>query len=169
MELTQNNQPPSHRLHHTGRWATAIMGLLIVFVLQYGYFMREELARHTVLRPLLERLCILASCEIPMRKDISKIIIVNRDIRSAMDSKHILGVNITLKNIASHVQPYPQMQLNFSDLSGKIIAGRRFDPDEYLSAEMDINEGMMPQIPVIAHLEILDPGAQATTFEFEFF
>lgn len=169
MELPQNNQPPSYPLHHTGRWATAILGLLIAFVLQYSYFMRDELARHVALRPFLEKLCILASCEIPMRKDISKIIIINRDIRSAMEDGHILRVNITLKNIASHVQPYPQMQLSFSDLGGKKIASRRFDPDEYLSKQIAINEGMMPLIPVVAHLEILDPGEQATTFEFEFF
>lgn len=169
MDRDEHNSPHSRQLHHTGWWAIAILGLLAVFVLQYGYFMREQLARHTVLRPALEKLCALAACEIPMKRDISKIIIVNRDIRNDLDKINILQVNITLQNIASHVQPYPQMQLSFSDLNGKKIAGRRFDPDEYLSRQIDINEGMAPQISVIANLEILDPGEQATTFEFEFF
>jgi len=168
-ELHKNNQAPSQQSLNFSRWATAISGLLVIFILQYAYFMRDDLARHDVLRPWLEKLCSLAACKIPMKKDISKIILVNRDIRSSSDNKKILQVNITLKNIASHVQPFPKMQLGFYDINGNRIAYRLFNPGEYLSKQIDINKGMMPQVPVIASLQILDPGEHAITFEFEFF
>ena len=131
--------------------------------------MRNELARHTILRPWLEQLCILASCEIPMRKDIKHIIILNREIRGTADNKKILQVNITLKNIAAHIQPFPKIQLTFSDINGNKIAHRRFTPDEYLASQIDQSKGMKPQVPVIASLQILDPGRNAVTFQFEFF
>lgn len=168
-EYNKNNQIHPQYSSAFGRWATAISGMLAIFILQYAYFMRNDLARHDVLRPWLEKLCILANCEIPMKKDVSKIILINRDIRSATDNKNILQVNITLKNIAPFAQPFPKVQLSFSDINGNRIAYRRFDPGEYLSKQIDMDKGMLPQVPVIASLQLLDPGEHAITFEFEFY
>lgn len=168
-EFQEDNQSyPNHSSFFNG-WLAAILVLLATFIVQYSYFMRDHLARHDILRPWLEHLCVLASCEIPLRKDIPKIIIINRDIRSDPDIKNILQVNITLKNIAPHIQPFPKMQLGFYDINGSRIAYRRFNPNEYLSKQTDTNKGMAPQVPVIANLKILDPGEHAITFEFEFF
>jgi len=169
LKLNDDYQSPMHSGYPSVWWIFAILALLLVFILQYSYFMRNELARHAVLRPWLEQLCILATCEIPMRKDIKKIIILNREIRGATDSKNILQVNITIKNIAPHRQPFPKIQLTFSDINGNIIAYRRFTPDEYLTKQIDQTKGMKPQVPVLASLQILDPGRNAVTFEFEFF
>ena len=169
--LVLNNgfQLPIYSGYPSAWWILGILTLLLVFILQYSYFMRNELARHTVLRPWLERLCVLALCEIPMRKDLKNIIILNREIRGDTDNKNILQVNITLKNIAPYSQPFPKIQLTFSDINGNRIAYRRFTPDEYLSKELDQRKGMQPQVPVLASLQILDPGRNAVTFEFEFF
>jgi hypothetical protein len=169
-EFNETNEIRHRYPSPSGRWIAPILGLLVIFILQYGYFMRNNLARHDALRPWLERLCQLADCNIPMRRDISKIIIVNRDIRSTPNAEDILQVDITLKNIAPYAQPFPKIQLSFSDITGKKIASRRFKPDEYLSEQtIDPGKGMPPQIPVIASLQILDPGEHAITFEFEFF
>jgi hypothetical protein len=168
-DISDNYQIPSGSGYPSGWWMIAILALLLVFILQYGYFMRNKLALHVVLRPWLEQLCKVAECEIPMRKDVKRIILINREIRSATDNKNILQVNLTLKNIATFVQPFPKIQLTFSDISGNKIAYRRFVPDEYLSKQIDITKGMKPQVPVIAGLQILDPGKNAVTFVFEFF
>ena len=169
LELNNDYQLPVYRGYPSAWWILAILALLLVFILQYSYFMRNDLARHAVLRPWLERLCTIAACEIPMRKDTKNIIILNREIRGASDNKNILQVNITLKNIAPYSQPFPKIQLTFSDINGNRIAYRRFTPDEYLSKELDQRKGMQPQVPVLASLQILDPGRNAVTFEFEFF
>jgi len=168
MKLNDDYQLPSGSRYPSAWWIFAILALLVVFVLQYSYFMRNELAQHSVLRPWLERLCILSACEIPMRKDINKIIILNREIRGDTDNKNILHVNVTLKNIATYIQPYPKIQLTFSDINGNKIAYRQFTPDEYLSKQLVKASGMQPQVPVLANLQILDPGRNAVTFEFEF-
>jgi Protein of unknown function (DUF3426) len=168
-ELRENSQLHAYTSSSFGWWITAILGLLIIFILQSTYFMRDDLARHDILRPVLEKFCGLAACKIPLRKDISKIIIVNREIHNATNTKNILQVNITLKNIASYIQPFPKMQLSFSDINGNRIAYRRFTPEEYLLKKTDVSEGMAPQIPVIANLKILDPGEHAIAFQFEFF
>ena len=169
-EFTKSDQIHPRHASASGWWIMFILGLLAIFTMQYGYFMRNDLARHDMLRPWLEKLCVLAACEIPMKRDISKIIIINRDISSIPDTENILQVNITLENTASYIQPFPKMQLSFSDINGRKIASRRFKPDEYLSEQLlEVNKGMPPQVPVIASLQILDPGEQAITFEFEFF
>jgi Protein of unknown function (DUF3426) len=169
MNFNDNYQLPGGSGYPSAWWIIAILALLLIFVLQYSYFMRNELAQHTVLRPWLERLCILAACDIPMQKDINKIIILNREIHGDTDNKNILQVNITLKNIATYIQPFPKIQLTFSDINGNKIAYRQFSPDEYLSKQLVKTRGMQPQVPVLANLQILDPGRKAVTFEFEFF
>jgi hypothetical protein len=149
-------------------WTVGILGLLLTFILQNAYFLRDDLSRHEILRPWLEKLCMVAGCEIPLLRDVSKVIIVNREVQNIADKQHILQVRATLKNIAPYTQPFPFIMLTFYDIDGHKIAYRRFKPEEYLSQQIDTEKGMKPQIPVIAELQILDPGENAITYQFDF-
>jgi hypothetical protein len=149
-------------------WTVGILGLLVIFILQNAYFLRDDLSRHEVLRPWLEKLCMVAACDIPLRRDLSKVIIVNREVHNIPNKQDILQMHITLKNIAPYVQPFPLIMLTFYDIDGHEIAYRRFRPEEYLSHQIDFEKGMKPQLPVIADLQILDPGETAITYQFKF-
>ncbi|WP_455216877.1 DUF3426 domain-containing protein, partial [Kaarinaea lacus] len=97
---------------------------------------------------------------------IKKIEIIGRDVRSHPTAQHALIAGTTLINNAKFPQPYPLLTLTFSDITGTMLAQRRFTPREYLKTGTDIRAGMTPDSPVQVELELVDPGKDAVNFEF---
>lgn len=159
--------PPRRRTTSaTVAWAFANVALIFLLLGQYSYFHRDELAQYPELRPWLDRLCMLAGCEVPLQKDVSRIDLVNRVVQSHPQQDNALLIDATLVNDASFTQPYPMLELRFSDLNNRLVAGRRFRPEEYLAPGTDISQGMSPKEPVHLALEIADPGKDAVSFQF---
>ncbi len=75
-----------------------------------------------------------------------------------------------MKNNADFAQPYPIMQINFSDVRGGNVAARRFLPGEYLPAEIQQSGSQLLESDtnMTFTMEIRDPGKQAMTYEFDF-
>jgi hypothetical protein len=135
---------------------------------QWLYFNRAALAAQNEWRPGLENLCALLHCELPLRVDLSRIELVNRDVRKHPRVEGALLINAILVNRADFSQPYPILEVTFSNSSGTPVAARRFNPVEYLGEQADIEAGMPGDIPVQVVLEIEDPGEDAVSFQFEF-
>lgn len=148
-------------------WSLGILTLLAAFLVQYAYFMREDLARHAALRPWLELLCSYAQCKIPLLRDPAQVRIAGRDIRRHPDTAGALRVMLTLENEAPFVQAYPVIQLSFFDVRERLLARRRFTPQEYLSVSVDAAHGMPPNQPVQSVIDLVDPGPDAVNFEFQ--
>jgi hypothetical protein len=163
---TPRRAPARHHPLATLGWALGILVLAAALAVQYAYFMREDLARHVALRPWLERLCSYAHCQIPLLRDPASIRIVARDIRRHPSAEGALRVMLTLENDSPYVQAYPAIQLSFLDFRGKLLARRRFTPQEYLSVTLDPSRGMPVRQPVQSVIDIVDPGPEAVNFEF---
>ena len=150
-------------------WGTGVAILLTIFILQYTYSMRDDLARYPELRPWVQKMCEIAQCDMPMQQNVDLIKLTHRDITIHPRVKGALLINAVFVNNASFTQPFPLMQITLSDMNGRIIAKRRFQPTEYLDADVNLRRGMMPNNPVQIVLEIADPGKDAVNFEFNFF
>ncbi len=149
----------------------SIGSLLLILTLlgQYLYFARDHLAqRHVELRPLLEAMCEHLGCTLPLRRDLSKLQITHRDVRTHPTVKNALLINATFVNRAPFRQPYPAIELKLSNINGKLIGKRIFKPEEYLAGQPDIEAGIPPNTQVYLVLELADPGRQAVNFEFDF-
>ena len=141
--------------------------LILVLIGQYAYFNRNELSQYPELRPWLTQFCALVSCNTPLRRDVSRISLVNRLVQSHPSQPNALLIEATLVNEADFPQPYPLLEIRFSDLNNQLVAGRRFRPSEYLPAGTSFQAGMPPHQPVHISLEIADPGKEAVSFQFE--
>jgi len=159
---------PTRGWFATTLWTLAILVLLAAFIGQYAYFFRDELARYGSVRPWLLKLCVLAECEVPLRKDLSLLEFASRDVRTHPDVPHALLVNVVFVNTASFPQPYPLLKFRLTNLNGATVASRSFRPAEYLDKGINITKGVTPNTPVHAKLEIKDPGEQAVSYEFDF-
>ena len=73
-----------------------------------------------------------------------------------------------LYNRADFEQPFPVLQMQFTDAGGRDIASRRFRPEEYLAGELAGVRLMPPQTPIHVGLSMLDPGPQANGYSLEF-
>ena len=145
------------------------IGLLVLLLgVQWVYFHRDLLVAEAGFRPTMERFCAVLHCELPMRVDLEQIGIVERDVRKHPVAEDALLINVAIENRAAFVQPYPLFEVSFTDKAGSPVAMRRFSPAEYLGGDVDLASGMSPQLPAQVVLEVLDPGAEAVSFQFGF-
>jgi len=154
-------------------WKDVVSGagiglLLMLLGVQWVYFNRAELAGDSNWRPTLERVCNLVHCDLPLRVDLSKIEIINRDVRQHPTADQALLINAAFRNNASFTQPFPVFEISFTDPSGSPIAMRRFSPAEYLAEDADFSNGILSDVPVHVVLEVLDPGDRAVSFQIGF-
>ena len=154
---------------NTAAWNLGIAVLIVLLVAQLVYHQRASLAQYPQLYGYLVSACSVLRCEIAPRVDSSKIELVNRNIYSHPNEDSALMVVATLVNHADFPQPYPIVQISLTNVQGKVIASRRFKPEEYAAAAPAKGTPLMkPESPVNMHLELVNPGSNALAFEFDF-
>lgn len=147
---------------------TAILVSLAALILQYAYYNRESLVKIPQLRPWMEQACQLANCTLPAPKDHSKVVLSSKNIFTHPNTQNALMVSATITNQAKFAQSFPIIELRFENVRGETIAGRRFQPAEYLAIPDNQITQMQPNTPISFSLEIEDPGNDMVSYEFEF-
>ena len=98
----------------------------------------------------------------------SKFGLLERNVFTHPVAKNALMVTGSFVNQAPFAQKLPELLISLFDVQGRLIANRLFAPSEYLLD--DKNRGVIkPDLPLQFRLEIIDPGTDALTYEFEFF
>lgn len=167
--LDEEPDLPTHHISAKVWWGVAV-SVFLSFLLtgQYVWKERNRLAADAQLRPWMERYCELLHCELPLRHDVSKIEILEREVRDHPRVKGALLVTATIVNDAPFVQSYPVFEISFSNMSGTPVSIRRFQPDEYLPKDKLAGKGFQPGEKTRLVLEVLDPGKQAVSFQLDF-
>jgi len=150
----------------------SILAILIfsaVLLGQLAYFRSSQLIdKIPAMQPMVEKLCTTIPCIYSGPRDVSQIKLVSRDIRLHRKVDNALLISATFINRAAFKQPYPHITISLSDLSGAMVAQRRFTPAEYLG-RLNSPFLLMPSgKPVHVELEVIDPGKDAVNFEFTF-
>jgi predicted Zn finger-like uncharacterized protein len=158
--------PAVERPQHTGLYSLAILALLAVFVLQGVYALRDTLAGQPALRPLMSDFCATFDCAITLPREPEKVRLTRSEVRSHPAQSGALLVKASMQNQARFRQAYPILRLQFSDLEGRPLVGRDFMPEEYLPDDVNIKAGMPVNTDVNLSLELVDPGGQAVSFDF---
>ncbi|MGB1800363.1 MAG: DUF3426 domain-containing protein [Gammaproteobacteria bacterium] len=150
-------------------WTVATLAALIIIVAQLAWFNRDRLLlEYPELLPYAKQVCAELDCQLIREKDVSKIKLVNRDVRLHPTYQDTLLVNAAMKNELSIRQPYPKVQLTLFDTSGSLLGYREFVPEDYLDNSIEIDKGMPTDSPVYFVLEVSGPTAGAVSFEFRF-
>lgn len=157
--------PPRRKL----LWGLIVLLLVLAGALQAAWFERDALlTRYPQLRPYAEQLCAQLGCAVLRRRDLTAIGVTNRDVREHPRYEDTLLVNVTISNGATFAQPFPRIELAFSDTNGRVIAARTFEAREYLDQSIATQRGMEPGAPVHVVLEIAGVDQGATSFEIGF-
>jgi len=157
----------------TALWSTGILLLTATLIIEYVWFNRDQLNKIPELQATINTLCQQVKCKNLSIRDPASIELITRNVYSHPNEKSALMVNVTMKNNAAIAQPYPVMQIDFSDIRGDTVAARRFWPKEYLTTEYQQANTeqpylLQPNTSASISLEIQDPGKQAMTYEFNF-
>ena len=150
-------------------WTTSTLIATIVIVAQLAWFNRDRvLLEYPELLPYAKQVCDELDCQLIREKDVSKIKLVNRDVRLHPTYQDTLLVNAAMKNELAIRQPYPKVQLTLFDTAGSLLGYREFVPEDYLDSSIQIDKGMPVDSPVYFVLEVSGPTAGAVSFEFRF-
>lgn len=159
---------PAAANRRRGEWlATAALALLLL--LQTGWLQRERLAASPQLRPLLETACGALGCTLSAWREASAFTLLSRDVIAPPDRPGVLRVQASLRNDAHWPQPWPALSLTLSDLNGRTLGARRFQPGDYLPAgtawqSARIAPGQARQIA----FDIAEPAPGVVGFDFRF-
>ena len=152
----------------TAAWSLAILALIAALAIEITWFNRPQVLQNPTLKPLADRLCELTACEHMQLRDPAQIEMISRNVYTHPNAKNALMISTTLVNHAAYAQPYPDVQIDFSNVRGELVASRRFAPEEYLQLDNEKPALMQSGNPVTFGLEISDPGQEAITYEFSF-
>ena len=150
----------------------ALFNLIVLLLLAIGFqlalFRNVEIANKLpISKPYLVMFCEYLPCQFSGQRDIKRIHLTSRDVRSQPQGKNTVLISAIFVNNAHFDQPFPDILITLSDLTSTVVAQRRFTPQDYL-AKSDTFQLMKARKPVHITLEVLDPGNDAVNFQFEF-
>ena len=160
-----NWQPKRHNRVPAWLWALGAVALLLALVAQTAYFQFDSLSKREPWRSLYAQACPIVGCKLPPQVDINAIHTANLVVRSHPQIPGALAVEAVLLNRAPFDQPFPNLQLRFTDLKNSPVASRRFSPRDYLRGELSGRRLMPTGNPVHIALDIVDPGSDAVNYE----
>ena len=158
--LTKTNSPIQIVVFTLGAIALAIF-----FLGQISYWHNVNVLPRT----WINNFCKPFSCGDHNKRDLTAIKILNRNVYTHPNTKDALMITASIVNQSQSAQLYPWLQISLLDTQGKIIAIRRFSPNDYLVNKSLADTLMSPNEPVGARLEVLDPGNIVIAYEFEFY
>lgn len=163
-------QPPVwHHLASQLLWGVGLLILAALALVQTAWFNRDILLKYDEGRAVLETYCGYTGCSIPPRRALEKLKITERLVASHPSVDGILRITLTFENQAPFYQPFPILQVSLFTGEGELDAQRRFTPDEYTGVPTKSDDQMQPGQQVEVELDVKDPGAHVTGFEFAFF
>lgn len=162
-------QAPAQRRFHPLLSLFFIIILLVLSFSQLAYFRAYELVRLIPSsRPLLEQFCEKVHCHYSGPVDTKQIQLISRDVRLHPKEKKALLISAAMINNAHFAQPYPNIYIRLSDISGNVVAERTFTAKTYLGKLSNPFLLMKSKTPVHINFEVVDPGKDAVNFEFTF-
>ena len=149
-------------------WFIGILLLTALGFAQVIYYQRYDLIKDPRFQNQVIALCEFLPCAESQFSSTAQIRLLERNVFTHPISNDALMVTGSFVNQAPFTQKLPDLLISLFDVHGKLIANRLFRPGEYLLENRN-RRVMQPEQPVQFRLELVDPGTNALTYEFEFF
>lgn len=154
-------------------WKTAARLLTCLILLvglagQYVMYNLDSLLIDRRYDSITNLVCQLTECPDNQVIDLTSLVTEELDVRSHPSAESALLVNFIFRNEAPREQRFPLVELNFTDISGDVVANRVFTREEYLPSEMALFTHMPAHSSIQVSLELVDPGSEATGYSLVF-
>ncbi len=140
---------------------------VVLLAFQYTQANLDSLSRSARFAPGLPYVCRVLDCPQPERSRLDSLVSEQLLVRSHPRYSQALEVSFVFRNDAPEAQPFPAIELGFSDSSKRLLANRLFQPAEYLPPELQSLE-MPAQSSLQITLELADPGSEAVNYTLAF-
>ena len=149
-------------------WLIGILLLVAIGIAQGVYYQRDRLIEDPRFQQQVINLCRLLPCAESEFASAEQIRMLERNVFTHPVAGNALMVTGSFSNQAPFAQKLPDMLISLFDVRGKLIANRLFTPKEYLLEDKN-RRTFGPEAVVQFRLELVDPGTDALTYEFEFY
>ena len=149
-------------------WFIGILLLVAIGIAQTIYYQRYQLIEKPRYQQQVINLCEILPCVESEFSSTGQIRLLERNIFTHPVATGALMVTGSFVNQAPFAQKMPDLLISLFDVQGKLIANRLFSAPEYLLEDRN-RTVVAPQVPIQFRLEVVDPGTDALTYEFEFF
>lgn len=146
-------------------WALLSLLAIITLGLQVAWFNKDTLSLKPELRSAYEWTCQQLNCQLPAQLDPKAIKSTQMLVRTHPEAEGVLIVDSVIINEAPFPQPWPKLEILFSDINNQPVASRQFKPREYLGGTLAGSREIPSLQPVRLSLEILDPGSNAINYK----
>ena len=149
------------------RQAAIAAGLAALLVIQLLLAERARLATDAGGRPVVAALCAVLRCSLPAWREPAAIAVEQRDVRPVPGRPGVLRASATIRNDGRWAQAWPRLVLTLSDVDGRALGMRAFEPAEYLAAppqDVTIARGASASLL----MDIVEPSPHAVAFNFSF-
>lgn len=149
-------------------WFIGILLLIVLGISQGIYYQRYQLIDNPRFQKQVLTLCKFVPCGETGFSSIRQIKLLERNVFTHPVTSNALMITGAFVNQAPFTQRMPRMLVSLFDLKGSLIANRVFEPSEYLQTDKN-QVTLESNKPIQYRLEIVDPGTDALTYEFEFY
>lgn len=146
------------------KWGGLSLLMLAILGIQYLVFNFQDLARQDTYRPFYQQACQVLPCELPELVDLNRMRVTNLYIRNLEDEPGTLLVDLILHNEASFEQPFPNLQLVFSNQQSELLAEGVFTSEQYLNGRLKELKALPAKSRTQLSFRISDPGEDAKDF-----
>ena|SRR5690606_10005274 len=155
--------------HVKGDWRpyALIAALVAALLLQVLLADRERLAADPTWRPLVVGTCAVLQCDVPPWREPAAFTLSRRDVRPAPGKPGVLHVNANFRNDAVWPQAWPVLVLTLSDIDGRRVGSRAFQPHEYMGGAT-LPPTIASGAEVAVEMDILEPAPNVVAFTFDF-
>jgi predicted Zn finger-like uncharacterized protein len=149
-------------------WIAGAVIVLSVVAFGLSDFLGQPLVNTAPIETTLVDLGIAeAEPSIPFR-DLERIHLVSRELRSLSGQPGTLRLTATIVNRAPKSQPFPSIEVRLLNSKGLTLNSHFFEPQDYLAQGSMRGAGMAPQAYLPLTLDLDDPGEKAVGFELTF-
>jgi predicted Zn finger-like uncharacterized protein len=141
---------PAVKGRTTGGTLGRVLGIAIALLLavllagQALYAYRTQIAAHyPASRPLLERLCRIAHCEVGLPKAADQLVIESSDLQAVDAAKpNLIQLAASVRNKAAIDVAFPAIEVTLTDAQERPLARRVLLPDQYLAGGKSVGTGL---------------------------
>lgn len=146
-------------------WTLCSLVALAGMLGQYLWFERASLANQPALAPFYQIACERIRCDLNPSQGLASLKPDQVVVRPHQQFNDLISLAIRIRNDAAFAQPYPAIEVSFSDLKGNLVSRRTFQPQQYLGGDAIGSPRLPAGLDIEVNLPLTAPGEQAVSYE----
>ena len=163
--VLHNNEPREANPVAVLFWTLCSMLALAGLLGQYLWFERATLANQPALTPFYQIACERVRCDLNANQGLANLKPDQVVARPHQQFTDLISLAIRIRNEAAFAQPYPAIEVSFTDLKGNLVSRRTFQPGQYLGTNSEGSARLPAGLDIEVNLPLTTPGPEAVSYE----